>query len=61
MMETLTFRSLPKLLARADLSLRTGDTVTLDVFDTLLIRNTHDPDLVKRPVAVYVAERARRA
>ncbi len=36
------------------------DTVSFDLFDTLLIRRIHDPDLVKLPVARYVAELAAR-
>ncbi len=34
------------------------DTVTFDLFDTLLVRRIHDPDLVKLPVARYIAARA---
>ena len=34
------------------------ETVTFDLFDTLLIRRIHDPDLVKLPVARYIASLA---
>ncbi len=34
------------------------DVVTFDLFDTLLIRRIHDPDLIKLPVARYVAKMA---
>ncbi len=35
-------------------------TVSFDLFDTLLIRRVHDPDLVKLPVARFVSVLARR-
>lgn len=34
------------------------DVVTFDLFDTLLVRRIHDPDLVKIPVARFVANMA---
>lgn len=34
------------------------ETVSFDLFDTLLIRRIHDPDLVKLPVARYIASLA---
>lgn len=34
------------------------ETVSFDLFDTLLVRRIHDPDLVKLPVARYIAARA---
>ncbi len=37
------------------------DVVTFDLFDTLVIRRIHDPDLVKLPVARYISARASRA
>ena len=37
---------------------RSADTVSFDLFDTLLIRRIHDPDLVKLPVARFIAEKA---
>ncbi len=34
------------------------DVVTFDLFDTLVIRRMHDPDLVKMPVARFIAARS---
>lgn len=34
------------------------DVVSFDLFDTLLIRRVHDPDLVKLPVARFIAAKA---
>lgn len=34
------------------------DIVSFDLFDTLLIRRVHDPDLVKLPVARFIAAKA---
>ncbi|WP_417909717.1 HAD family hydrolase [Candidatus Electronema sp. PJ] len=41
--------------ALADASI---DTVSFDLFDTLLIRRIHDPDMVKPAVARYICNRA---
>lgn len=35
------------------------ETVSFDMFDTLLVRRTHDPDLVKLPVARFISNLAR--
>ncbi len=35
------------------------DTISFDMFDTLLVRRTHNPDLVKLPVARYISELAK--
>ena len=35
-----------------------SQTISFDLFDTLLIRRIHDPDLVKLPVAHYIASLA---
>ncbi|MGB5707879.1 MAG: hypothetical protein WBM41_13740, partial [Arenicellales bacterium] len=37
----------------------TVETVSFDMFDTLLVRRTHDPDLVKLPVARFISNLAR--
>lgn len=37
------------------------EVVSFDLFDTLLIRRIHDPDLVKLPVARFIAARASEA
>ena len=34
------------------------DTVSFDLFDTLLVRRVHNPDLVKLPVARYISQKA---
>ena len=51
----LTFYSLAKLVDHARNRLADFETFTFDLFDTLLIRRIHDPDLVKLPVAHYIA------
>ncbi len=35
------------------------EVVSFDMFDTLLVRRTHDPDLLKLPVARYISEVAK--
>lgn len=52
------FYTLPALLKAAERAVGHCDTVSFDLFDTLLIRRIHDPDLVKLPVARYIAELA---
>ena len=37
------------------------DVISFDLFDTLLVRRTHDPDLIKLPVARYISELAEAA
>ncbi|MCW5198753.1 HAD family hydrolase, partial [Desulfobulbus sp. F3] len=37
-----------------------ADTVSFDLFDTLLIRRIHDPDMVKPAVARYISNQAAR-
>ncbi|MCP3931682.1 MAG: HAD hydrolase-like protein [Bacteroidetes bacterium] len=50
----------PKSLVEAGrIIASTVDTVSFDLFDTLLIRRIHDPDLVKLPVARFIAEKAK--
>ena len=49
------YYSLPPLIAKGKEIAPNVDVVTFDLFDTLLIRRIHDPDLVKLPVARYVA------
>ncbi len=53
------FYTLASLIRRGRRLAPKVDTVTFDLFDTLLIRRIHDPDLVKLPVARFVAELAR--
>jgi len=52
------FYTLPALLKAADKAAARCETVSFDLFDTLLIRRIHEPDLVKVPVARYIAELA---
>ena len=53
-----TFNSLAALVEQARGMVADFETVTFDLFDTLLVRRIHDPDLVKRPVARYVSSLA---
>lgn len=52
------FYSLSALIQKGKELAPKVDTVTFDLFDTLLIRRIHDPDMVKFPVARYVADLA---
>jgi FMN phosphatase YigB (HAD superfamily) len=60
-MKAETFYTLPALLARARRLAADCDTVSFDLFDTLLLRRVHEPGLVKAAVARAVAARAREA
>lgn len=55
------FYSLPKLIAEGRKRASAVTVVSFDLFDTLLIRRIHDPDLVKLPVARYIASLANNA
>lgn len=57
-MKLKTFQSVDKLVRYGNTLLEEFDTVSFDVFDTLLVRRIHDPDLVKPPVAQYIADLA---
>ena len=50
-----TFHTLAKLVDHARSRIADFETVTFDLFDTLLIRRIHDPDQVKLPVAHYIS------
>ncbi|HBT96813.1 MAG TPA: hypothetical protein DEB25_03815 [Desulfobulbaceae bacterium] len=52
------FHNLSNLLSRAHELAASRETISFDLFDTLLIRRVHDPDLVKPPVARLIAARA---
>ncbi len=52
------YYSLPDLIRKGRDIAATVDTVTFDLFDTLLVRRIHDPDLVKLPVARFIADMA---
>ena len=60
-MKIAKFYALSSLIRRGKEIAPTVDTVSFDLFDTLLIRRIHDPDLVKLPVARFVADMARNA
>ncbi len=52
------FYTLESLVQAGRTQARQCETVSFDLFDTLLIRRIHDPDLVKLPVARYIADLA---
>jgi predicted HAD superfamily hydrolase len=53
-----TFYSLKKLVQEGKRLAPSCQTVSFDLFDTLLVRRIHDPDIVKLPVARYISSRA---
>ena len=53
-----TFYSLPSLISAGRNAVGSCSTVSFDLFDTLLIRRTHNPDLVKPQVARFIAAKA---
>lgn len=53
------FYSLAGLISHANTLIDGIDVVSIDIFDTLLVRRVHDPDLVKPPVARFIAALAR--
>lgn len=56
-----TYYSIEALLGAADAAAPYCATLSFDLFDTLLIRRTHEPDLVKPATARYIAARAQAA
>lgn len=56
-----TFYRLPSLVRAIEKNADRFEVLSLDLFDTLLVRRIPDPDQVKIPVARYIAERAVRA
>jgi len=52
------YYSLPALIRKGKQIAKSVDTISFDLFDTLLIRRIHDPDLVKLPVARFIADMA---
>lgn len=52
------FYSIDKLVRTGRKLAASVDTVSFDLFDTLLIRRIHDPDMVKPAVARYISNRA---
>lgn len=55
-----TYNSLQSLIAEGNERVKEKDIVSFDLFDTLLVRRVHDPDLVKLPVARLIAELAKK-
>jgi len=53
-----TFYSIAALVRHAESMLADVDVVSFDVFDTLLVRRVHDPDMLKVPVARFIAAKA---
>ena len=53
-----TFYSLEDLLRAGAQAAEGCDTVSFDLFDTLLIRRIHNPDLIKPAVARFIATKA---
>lgn len=49
------FHRLDKLIAAGKTVAADKDIITFDLFDTLVVRRVHDPDLIKLPVARYIA------
>ncbi len=50
-----TYFSVESLVTAGEKKAKEKDIISFDLFDTLLIRRVHDPDLVKLPVARFVA------
>ena len=53
-----TFHKAGKMITAANAVIADVDVVSFDVFDTLLVRRVHDPDLVKVPVARLISSLA---
>ena len=53
-----TYKSLAQLIDAAEAFIEEVDVVSFDVFDTIFIRRIADPDLIKIPVARFIAEKA---
>ena len=50
-----TYYSLTSLITAGKKKAKEKDIISFDLFDTLLVRRIHDPDLVKLPVARFIA------
>ncbi|MCI5221895.1 MAG: hypothetical protein D3924_04295 [Candidatus Electrothrix sp. AR4] len=57
-MKAQQFYSLKRLIRKGRKISSRFDTVSFDLFDTLLIRRIHDPDMVKPAVSRYISNRA---
>ncbi|MBU1567608.1 MAG: HAD hydrolase-like protein [Proteobacteria bacterium] len=58
-MEVTTYYSLTSMVEAGRRKACDKEVISFDLFDTLLVRRIHDPDLVKLPVARYIAELAK--
>ncbi|MCI5160213.1 MAG: hypothetical protein D3906_17690, partial [Candidatus Electrothrix sp. AUS1_2] len=58
MMTMQQFYTLDQLIEEGERISTQFDTVSFDLFDTLLIRRIHDPDMVKPAVARYISRKA---
>ena len=58
-MQLNTFHDLDSLVAYANGRLDEFDTISLDIFETLFIRRIPHPDMVKAPVARFIADQAK--
>lgn len=58
-MDFQTFYSLKSLISAGRQLAETKKTISFDLFDTLLIRRVHDPDIIKLPVAKYISALSR--
>lgn len=57
-MEFTTYYSLKSLVESGRQKVKDKEVFSFDLFDTLLVRRIHNPDLVKLPVARYIADLA---
>lgn len=53
-----TYYSLASLIKAGKKKAKNKQVISFDLFDTLLIRRIHDPDIVKLPVARYISDLA---
>lgn len=53
-----TYYSLETLVSAGKMKSAATEVISFDLFDTLLVRRIHDPDLVKLPVARYIEQLA---
>jgi len=58
-MNVKTFYKLNTLIKHADKIADDYDTISFDLFDTLLIRRVHFPDMLKAPVGRFIAAKAK--
>ncbi|MGW8195541.1 MAG: HAD-IA family hydrolase [Desulforhopalus sp.] len=54
-----TYYTLESLIEAGRVKSRAKNVISFDLFDTLMVRRIHDPDLVKLPVARYISALAK--